>query len=1220
MSAKRVLDILVVTCVMATAGILPAVSVATPGPGWSISSLAQPTNFSTNDTTISGEVQNVYVDAAAGTFTLAYEGETTAPINYSATAAEVQAALVVEIGAGKLSVTGGPTGEGNVSRWVVTFAKSVGEAAQLEANGAELQGAMHTARVTSLGGKSTRDGYTLTVTNTGGASTSGIVTIKDTLPPGVTLPAGVEHPITVAVNLETEGFNNENPGGQEENGFTCTTSPSPPNVQCEYSKPMPPGDELAIRVRVAASEHASGSVTNFATVEGGVTATSPSASTSEPATMPNTLNGPLSSFGIHDFSSAAYGQDGLPDTQAGDHPNMLTTRFDLTSKVNGEYAEGREYSPIEEAKGVVVDLPLGLAGDPLAAPQCLEIDLLGGAGETICPSASRVGMIDLEHVGHPNSSLRPGTEGDVISAIYNMVPENGYPAVFGFNYEGFSVVMYASVVHTAVGYELQVTVPGVPRAREPEGASLTFFGDPAERDGGSSPTTAFFTNPASCSSGPLNARIEADSWLEPANWQSKEATVYPQVTGCNMLQFNPTFELKPETTQADTPSGYEVDLSVPQARNLFPDLATPDLKNATVTLPEGLSVSPSTADGLVGCQATGPEGIDFPNHTRPDGEEMHPDEAGEGEEIGADGLSHLAPGHCPAKSKVGEVEIETPVLPPHTLKGSMYVAEPTCGVAGHQACTEASATNGELYGIYLEVAGSGVVVKLRGKVEANPGTGRLTTTFSENPQLPFSELKLKLKGGERAPLANPQTCGVATATSSLEPWSAPESGASATPLSSFGVSGCGSPQPFAPGFLAQTSTPIAGGFSPFTLTFSRSDGEQNLSGLTVTTPPGLLGVLKSVVQCPEPEAQKGECGPQSLIGHTQVAAGAGSHPFWESGTVYLTGPYKDQPFGLSIVVPAVAGPFNLGNVIVRAAIHVDPKTSALTVTSDPLPQIIDGVPLRIQTASVNIDRSGFMFNPTNCSQEHVTGTISAAQGASASVSSPFAVGTCKNLPFKPKFSASTAGKASKAGGASLDVKVSSKGGPQPGGGEANIKSVKVDLPKQLPSRLTTLQKACTAKVFEANPASCPKESNVGMATASTAVLAHPLIGPAYLVSHGGVAFPDLEIVLQGEGIALILDGNTQIKKGITSSTFKSVPDAPISSFELKFPTGKFSILGTNVPQKSKYSLCGQTLAMPTAITGQNGAVVKQTTKISITGCPKPKKSQKIKRKTKPKRK
>jgi hypothetical protein len=292
-------------------------------------------------------------------------------------------------------------------------------------------------------------------------------------------------------------------------------------------------------------------------------------------------------------------------------------------------------------------------------------------------------------------------------------------------------------------------------------------------------------------------------------------------------------------------------------------------------------------------------------------------------------------------------------------------------------------------------------------------------------------------------------------------------------------------------------------------------------------------------------------------------------------------------------------------VIVRAAINVDPHTAQITVTSDPLPTILSGIPLDLRTVNVMIDRPGFIFNPTNCAPAGVTGAITSTGGAIAPASTRFEAANCANLPFKPVFTASTGGSASKANGASLDVKVSSKGGPQPGGGEANIKSVKVDLPKQLPSRLTTLQKACLAATFETNPADCPKESDVGTAAAVTPVLAHPLSGPAYLVSHGGAAFPDLEIVLQGEGIVLILDGKTDIKKGVTSSTFKTVPDAPISSFELKLPTGKYSILGAYVPASANYNLCGTSLAMPTEITGQNGAVIKQTTNIAVTGCGKP---------------
>jgi hypothetical protein len=626
-------------------------------------------------------------------------------------------------------------------------------------------------------------------------------------------------------------------------------------------------------------------------------------------------------------------------------------------------------------------------------------------------------------------------------------------------------------------------------------------------------------------------------------------------------------------------------------------LATPDLKDATITLPEGLSISPSAADGLVGCRATGSEGIDFPNHTRPDGEEMHPDEAGEGEEIGADGLSHLAPGHCPAKSKIGGAEVETPVLPPHTLKGSVYIAEPTCGVEGHPACTEASATNGELYGLYLEVAGSGVIVKLHGKVEANPKTGQLTTTFQENPQLPFSELKLKLTGGPRAPLANAQTCGEATTTSALTPWSAPESGPPATPFSSYTVSGCASPMPFVPGFLAQTSTPLAAGFSPFTMTLSRNDGEQNLVGVTVTMPPGVAGMLSKVPLCGEPQAQAGTCSEASKIGTVNVAAGAGSEPLWLPGSVYLTGPYKGAPFGLSIVVPAVAGPFNLGNVVERAAISVNPTTAQVTVTSGALQQSRDGVPFRLKTLNVTIDREGFMFNPTNCSQLQITGTVTGAlpdgsPGSSVAVSSPFAVTGCANLPFKPVFSASTHAKTSKALGASLTVKIA-----YPAGGEANLHKVNVELPKVLPTQLKTLQKACTEAQFNSNPAGCPPHSDIAQVTARTPVLASPLTGPAYLVSHGGAAFPDVEMVLQGEGVTLIVDGKTQIKNGITYSHFETIPDAPISSFEFNSPQGEYALLAANG------NLCDQKLVMPTVVTGQNGAVISQNTRIEVEGCP-----------------
>jgi hypothetical protein len=320
------------------------------------------------------------------------------------------------------------------------------------------------------------------------------------------------------------------------------------------------------------------------------------------------------------------------------------------------------------------------------------------------------------------------------------------------------------------------------------------------------------------------------------------------------------------------------------------------------------------------------------------------------------------------------------------------------------------------------------------------------------------------------------------------------------------------------------------------------------------------------------------------------------------GQVFITQSYKGAPYGLSIAQPAKAGPFDLGGgacdcVVVRARVEVDPHTAALTVVSDPLPTILQGIPLQIKHVNVTVDRAGFTFNPTSCSKLAVTAVLSGGQGATAKASVPFQLANCATLPFRPRFTVLTKAHTSKANGAYLHVKVSS------GPGQANIAKVRAELPRQLPSRLSTLQKACPDATFNANPASCPAGSVVGTATALTPVLKSPLSGPAYLVSHAGAAFPDLVILLQGEGITLELVGNTDIRKGTTISTFDTVPDAPITSFDLVLPDGPHSALGANLPAKARSSLCRANLAMPTLITGQNGAVIRQTTRIAVSGCP-----------------
>ncbi len=308
------------------------------------------------------------------------------------------------------------------------------------------------------------------------------------------------------------------------------------------------------------------------------------------------------------------------------------------------------------------------------------------------------------------------------------------------------------------------------------------------------------------------------------------------------------------------------------------------------------------------------------------------------------------------------------------------------------------------------------------------------------------------------------------------------------------------------------------------------------------------------------------------------------------------------------MVPAAVGPFNLGTVVVRAAINVDPHTAQITVVSDPLPTILQGVPLLVKKVNVTIDRPGFIFNPTSCDPLTVGGSLTSAQGATAQLSDHFQAANCATLAFKPSFKVSTQANTSKKQGASLDVRV---GYPQ--GAQANIRGVAVSLPKQLPSRLTTIQQACPAVTFNANPAACPAGSNIGTATATTPVIAAPATGPAYLVSHGGAAFPDVVVVLQAEGVTLNLVGSIDIKHGVTSSTFNSVPDVPISSFELKLPEGPHSGLAAVLPAKAKGNLCGTSLTMPTTLTGQNGAVVKQSTKIAVTGCAKTKKKTAKKR-------
>lgn len=882
----------------------------------------------------------------------------------------------------------------------------------------------------------------------------------------------------------------------------------------------------------------------------------------------------------HGFEVSLTNQNGTPDIQAGSHPFAYSTTVELKEVPFGPKSEP-PYSEGGNARDVEVELPPGLVGDPGAVPACPIAEfshVLGGVfGDSHpCPDDTQVGIAQLLLSGKTYNE-----------PVYNLAPNRGAPAEFGFIVIASPVVLVPQV-RTGRDYGVSVKFSDLPEAYSLTKGKLTLWGVPAdpahskqrgaclpgegsfgeEPEGGSEcPASVgplpFLTMPTSCS-GSLDFRARVDSWDAPGGFVEDSADM-PAMTGCDRLGFEPDIAVQPEPAEAASPIGLSVSINVPQTYDNPVGLATANLKDTTVTLPAGVALNPSAADGLAGCS-----------------------------EVQL-GLHEPGPAHCPDASKVGAVEITTPLLT-HSLKGGVFLAQ--------QGNLPGNGSNpfGSLLAIYIAIEDpvSGVVVKLAGEVKPDPATGQIVTSFLENPQVPFDSLKLSFFGGPRAALVSPPYCGPYVTTAQMLPWSG---GASATPSATFQItsgpqrSSCLVSQPFSPQLTAGTTSNQAGGYSPFSLTFFRSDAEQSLSRIQVKTPPGLLGVLAHVALCGEPQASRGTCGADSEIGHVTVGVGAGSNPFYVAGKVFLTGSYNGAPYGLSFVVPAVAGPLNLGMVVVRGAVSVDPHTAVLTVTSEPLPQILQGIPLRVRAVNVFLDRREFIFNPTSCEPLSIDATMSSALGASVSDSSHFQVTNCAALSFKPRFKVYTSGHTSRSNGASLHVMLSFPEAPI--GSRSNVAKVKVDLPKKLPSRLTTLQKACPAAIFEANPAGCPAASRVGFAEAVTPVMPVPLRGPAYFVSHGGAAFPDLVVVLEGYGVRVDLVGSTFINEhtNVTSSTFRTIPDVPVGTFQLYLPQGRNSALAANA------NLCAaKILKMPTTFVSQGGAQIKTTTPIVVTGC------------------
>jgi hypothetical protein len=968
-------------------------------------------------------------------------------------------------------------------------------------------------------------------------------------------------------------------------------------------------------------------------------------------------------FGLQRFALSARNENGTPDIQAGSHPYALTNTFVLNL-------------PLEEARlrDVHLELPPGFVGDPNATPRCTYQEFItippGQDQGSECSNETAIGL-STTYVNDPkNEAEEPGNTTSTTDAVYNLVPPAGVAAEFGFIVAGKAPVLLQTSVRSGKDYGLTTTAPNIPDAEVLAASKVTIWGVPASpahnayrgtcvnealgKDysfeevghglragedelegplGPYSPTAGttliesasagadcatqapvipLLTNPTSCGT-PRTATLSVDDWEEPGVYHSL-TTSLPEIAGCEKLDFSPTIGVKPDGEAGSTPTGLNIDLHVPQEGSETPEgNAEADVKDTTVTLPAGVQLSPSAADGLQACSNAQ---IGFEGY-----EEL--DRSGVQTPVFKEKVYNPTTGQeeatlCPDASKIATVKIKTPLLP-EELEGSVFLAAPQ-NFAGLPENPFSS-----LVAMYLvaEDPVAGVLVKLPGKVSLNPINGQVTTTFENTPQLPFSELKFELYGTDRAPLATPAFCGSYKTEASLTPWTSntatavlsnPEtfkitSGPVLETASGPQASACpGGALPFSPSLSSGTPNNNAGAFSDLTTTLGREDGQQNIQSVTLHYPPGLSGLLSGVELCPEALANAGTCGPNSQVGETIVSVGLGGDPFSVTGgKVYLTGPYEGAPFGLSIVNPAKAGPFDLQEgrpVVVRAKIEVNPTTAALTVTTNTpaegyaIPTMIEGIPLQIKHVNVNITRPGFTFNPTSCNPMSVTGSINSAEGASSPVSDPFQVASCASLKFAPNVSFSTSGKTSKADGADLITKITYPSAPQ--GTYANVGYVKVELPKQLPSRLTTLQKACTNAQFEANPAGCPAASKIGYAVVHTPLLPVPLEGPAIFVSHGGEAFPSLTMVLQGYGVTIDLVGTTFISKsGITSTTFKTVPDQPFSTFELILPQGPFSALAANG------NLCTSKLVMPNEFVSQAGGAggtIKQDSSVNVTGC------------------
>jgi hypothetical protein len=1032
--------------------------------------------------------------------------------------------------------------------------------------------------------------YDLRIANLGAEATDGTpIMITDTLPEGVSVKE-----VTMFLrsskfggkfDYAPEACHTEKPGAVEIVICEIAEGKYPESIEPAVIEPV---EERRIVIALNPPTAAEGqALDNHVVVQGGGSAAASTTSHGQASAKPAPAG-----VSLHSSITEA---DGLLSSQAAAHPYQLTLGFAFNTKPGRKGAEAHFVPAGGDVKDIQVGVPAGLVGNLRSASRCSPTDFntshsiivgIGVMTATACPDASTVGAVLTQQI--------EGVAGIFPVPLYNLNPPPGVAAQFGAPNQNHPVYIVFEA-RPDQGYKVIANLRNLTQLKRLTAATTIVWGTPGSplHDGargscldalvefygitipGCEPAvgleeTPFLRLPTSCIF-PLDIGFSFDSWSAPGAFTSTASEgVVP--SGCNQVHFEPSFEATPTTEAADSPSGLQAKLEIPQ--NEEPEeLGEADLRKTVVTLPQGMALNPASANGLEACSAAQ---IGF-----------------EGKREGFDAFSN-EPAHCPPASRIGTVKVKTPLVD-HTLEsgaggdGSVYIATP------HENPFNS------LLAIYLAVHDpkSGAIVKLAGEAEPNPITGQITTSFDETPQLPFEDFELSFFGGPLGALRTPALCGKYTTTTVMTPWSAPESGPPLTVSNAFqvsqpaaGQSSCPhseAEEPNKPAFEAGTLSPVAGAYTPFVLHLRREDGSQQFSSLSLALPPGLIGRLAGVSACPEAalaaaERKSGKaeqsapsCPAASQVGSVRVGAGAGPSPYYTGARAYLAGRYKGAPLSLAIVTPAVAGPYDLGTVVVRAALSIDPETGQVSAQSDPFPQILQGIPLDVRSIAVKLDRPNFTLNPTNCDPLSFSGQVASVLGQAAPLSQRFQVGECKRLKFAPKLSLKLSGSAKRGGHPALRSVVT-----YPKGAYANIAKASVALPHSEFLAQNHIRTICTRVQFAAH--ACPARSIYGHARATSPLVDYAVEGPVYLRSSSH-PLPDLVLALRGpDSQPIEVDAVARIDSihGGIRATFDSIPDLPVSKFVLSMQGGAKGLL------ENSTNICAGTHKATAKFTAQNG--------------------------------